>query len=78
MRIEVVLPKWGMTMQEGTITSWLVPVGTSVNEGDAIAYVETEKVETELTAPATGTLVEVVVAEGSTIDVGTCIAWIES
>jgi len=77
VRIEVVLPKWGMTMQEGTITSWSVTPGTVVREGDAIALVETEKVETELPAPEDGTIVEILVAEGETVEVGTIIAWLE-
>lgn len=78
MRIEVVLPKWGMTMQEGTIASWTVAEGTVVEEGDPIAVVETEKIETDLPAPESGTLVEIVVAEGETIEVGSIIAWLET
>jgi len=78
MRIEVVLPKWGMTMQEGTIASWTVSPGTAVNEGDPIAIVETEKVETELLAPESGTVVEILVAEGATVEVGSLIAWLET
>jgi pyruvate/2-oxoglutarate dehydrogenase complex dihydrolipoamide acyltransferase (E2) component len=78
MRIEVVLPKWGMTMQEGTIASWTVAEGAVVREGDPIAIVETEKVETELPAPESGTLVEIVVDEGETVEVGSLIAWLET
>lgn len=78
MRIEVVLPKWGMTMQEGTIASWTVAEGAVVAEGDPIAVVETEKIETDLPAPESGTLVEIVVAEGETIEVGSLIAWLET
>ncbi len=78
MRLEVVLPKWGMTMQDGTIVEWTVAVGDSVTEGDTIANVETEKIEAEVPAPATGTVSEIVVAEGETIDVGTVIAYMET
>lgn len=77
MRFEVLLPKWGMTMQEGTITEWLVAVGTHVTEGEPLAMVETEKVEAELLAPEDGTLVEIVTEPGSTIDIGTVVAWLE-
>ena len=78
MRVEVILPKWGMTMQDGTIMSWTIAEGAHVTEGDAIAVVETEKVEADLPAPATGTIVEIVVAEGDTVDVGDILAWLET
>ena len=51
--VDVVLPKWGMSMQEGTITEWYVEVGDEVLEGDVIAEVETEKVNGEVEAPPT-------------------------
>ena len=78
MRCEVILPKWGMTMQDGTIVEWLVSEGQSVQEGDPLAVVETEKVETELPCPDAGTVVELVVGEGDTVDVGAVVAWLES
>lgn len=77
MRSEVILPKWGMTMQDGTIVKWMVREGQHVQEGDPIAVIETEKVETELPCPDTGTVVEIVVEEGDTVDVGAVIAWLE-
>lgn len=78
MKIEVILPKWGMTMQEGTIASWLVAIGTRVQEGDPLAVVETEKVETELLSPGSGTITEIIVSAGATVDVGVIVAMIES
>ena len=78
MRSEVILPKWGMTMQDGTIAEWMVAEGEQVEEGDPIAVIETEKVETELPSPDTGTVAEIVVEEGATVDVGTVIAWLET
>lgn len=78
MRVEVILPKWGMTMQDGTVAEWVVSEGQQVQEGDPLAVIETEKVETELPSPDTGTLVELVVEEGATVDVGTVIAWLET
>lgn len=78
MKIEVILPKWGMTMQEGTIASWFIEVGAKVQEGDPLAIVETEKVETELLSPSSGTITEIIVVAGSTVDVGVIIAMIES
>lgn len=78
MRAEVILPKWGMTMQDGTVAEWMISEGQQVQEGDPLAVIETEKVETELPSPDTGTVVEIVVEEGATVDVGTVIAWLET
>jgi len=78
VRSEVILPKWGMTMQDGTIAEWMVSEGQHVREGDPIAVIETEKVETELPSPDTGTVAEIVVEEDATVDVGTVIAWLDT
>ena len=75
--VDVVLPKWGMSMQEGTITEWYVEVGDEVLEGDVIAEVETEKVNGEVEAPANGTISEITVAAGETAEVGTVLARVE-
>ncbi len=75
--VEVTLPKWGMTMQEGTVQGWLKQVGDTVAEGDPIAEVETEKAVAEVEAPVDGTLVEILVEGGTTVDVGTLLARIE-
>ncbi len=76
-RVEVLLPQWGMGMSEGTITSWLKAVGDSVAEDEALAEVEAEKVEEILEAPSAGTLVEILVPEGETVEVRTPVAVIE-
>ena len=77
-KIEVLLPQWGMGMSEGTITSWLKQVGDTVEEDDPIAEVEAEKVEETLEAPAGGTITEIVVPAGETVEVRTVVAYIES
>jgi len=77
-RVEVLLPQWGMGMSEGTITSWLKGVGDAVAEDEALAEVEAEKVEETLEAPATGTIVEILVPEGETVEVRTVVAIIET
>jgi pyruvate/2-oxoglutarate dehydrogenase complex dihydrolipoamide acyltransferase (E2) component len=77
-RIEVLLPQWGMGMSEGTITSWLKSVGDKIEEDDPLAEVEAEKVEETLEAPAAGTLAEIVVPEGETVEVRTVVAYIET
>ncbi|MYU21254.1 biotin/lipoyl-containing protein [Streptomyces sp. SID8352] len=77
-KIEVLLPQWGMGMNEGTITSWLKSVGDTVDEDEPLAEVEAEKVEETIEAPVTGTLSEIVVAEGETAEVRTVVAYIET
>lgn len=78
MRVDVLLPQWGMGMSEGTIVEWLKKVGDTVTEDEPLAEVEAAKVEETLESPATGTLVEIVVAEGETVDVRSLIAVIET
>lgn len=77
-KIEVLLPQWGMGMSEGTITSWLKAVGDTVAEDEPLAEVEAEKVEETLESPASGTLSEIVVPEGETVEVRTVVAYIET
>jgi len=76
-RVEVLLPQWGMGMSEGTITTWLKAVGDPVAEDEPIAEVEAEKVEEVLEAPTAGKLVEILVAEGDTVEVRRPVAVIE-
>ena len=77
-RVEVLLPQWGMGMSEGAITLWHKQVGEAVAEDEALAEVEAEKVEETLEAPAAGTLVEILVPEGETVEVRTPVAVIET
>ena len=64
-------------MQDGTIAEWLKKVGDRVEEGEPIAVIETEKVNTDLEAPESGVLKEILVQEGETVDVGTVLARID-
>lgn len=77
-RVEVLLPQWGMGMSEGTITAWLKSIGDSVAEDEALADIEAEKVTETLEAPASGTLVEILVPEGDTVEVRTPVAVIDT
>ncbi|WP_353987375.1 lipoyl domain-containing protein [Ruicaihuangia caeni] len=72
--MDVILPKWGMSMQEGVIAEWLVTVGDAVTEGQALVMIETEKVETEVESPGSGTIAEILVPAGETAEVGSVIA----
>jgi len=77
-RVDVLLPQWGMGMSEGAIVQWHKAVGDHVDEDEPLAEVEAEKVEETLEAPATGTLVEILVEEGSSVEVRTILAVIET
>jgi pyruvate/2-oxoglutarate dehydrogenase complex dihydrolipoamide acyltransferase (E2) component len=78
MRVEVLLPQWGMGMSEGSIIKWLKNVGDTVAEDEPLAEVEAEKVEEVLESPAAGTLVEILVQEGASVEVRTVVAIIET
>lgn len=77
MSTEVILPKWGLTMEDGTVVAWHVNEGERVVEGQVIAEVETEKVENELEAPCAGVVAQILVQEDETVDVGTVLAVID-
>jgi len=64
-------------MKEGTIVTWLRQPGDRVAKGEALVEIEWAKVEEELEAPATGVVVELLVAEGDTVPVRTVIAIID-
>jgi pyruvate/2-oxoglutarate dehydrogenase complex dihydrolipoamide acyltransferase (E2) component len=77
-KVEVLLPQWGMGMSEGTIVTWLKAVGDHVDEDEALAEVETEKVTETLEAPVAGIVVELVADEGESIEVRQIVAYIET
>jgi len=74
---KVNLPKSGMGIEEGTVLRWLKPVGHRVQQGERLVEIETAKAVQEVAAPVTGTVVEILVAEGDTAAVNTTIATIE-
>lgn len=73
--VEVLLPKIGLTMQEGTIDEWLVPTGGAVSEGDALLRLATDKVDVDVEAEAGG-LFHPVVQAGATLPAGALIGWL--
>ena len=78
MAVEVILPKWGLTMEEGTLTEWLVKEGQDVKEGEALADVETDKVTNQLESPVSGVVTKLLVEDGTEeIAVGTVLCLIE-
>jgi pyruvate dehydrogenase E2 component (dihydrolipoamide acetyltransferase) len=78
VRIDVTMPNLGYDMEEGTVQRWLKQVGDSVERGEPIAEIETDKTTVEMESLAAGTLVEIVVAEGATAALGAVIAVLES
>ncbi len=68
------MPKLGLTMTEGTVVKWHRSVGDWVSPGDVVAEVETEKITNEVTAPRAGRIAKILVAEGTTVEVGVPIA----
>ncbi|MFC8194016.1 dihydrolipoamide acetyltransferase family protein [Streptomyces sp. NPDC057298] len=73
--VEVLLPKIGLTMQEGTIDEWLVSTGAAVAEGDALLRLATDKVDVDVEAEAGG-LFHPVVPAGATVPAGALIGWL--
>jgi pyruvate dehydrogenase E2 component (dihydrolipoamide acetyltransferase) len=73
---EVIMPKMGDAMEEGTLLKWLKSEGDDVAEGDAIAEIETDKVTLELEAEDSGTLAQLIASEGDEVPVGGAIAFI--
>lgn len=77
MAKNILMPKWGLTMEEGTVVAWEIEVGDEVEVGDVIGVVETEKVEVDLESPEAGTVVRILVEEGETVEVGTVLVTLE-
>jgi pyruvate dehydrogenase E2 component (dihydrolipoamide acetyltransferase) len=73
---EVIMPKLGLTMDEGTILSWYKEEGEPVRAGEALLSVETDKVAIDVEAPTNGALLKIVVPEGATVPLGEVLAYI--
>ncbi|HEX8207923.1 MAG TPA: multifunctional oxoglutarate decarboxylase/oxoglutarate dehydrogenase thiamine pyrophosphate-binding subunit/dihydrolipoyllysine-residue succinyltransferase subunit [Solirubrobacteraceae bacterium] len=72
--IDIVTPAGGESVTEGTILEWAKQVGDSVEDGETVVEISTDKVDMELPAPAAGTLTEILAEEGETVTVGQTIA----
>jgi pyruvate dehydrogenase E2 component (dihydrolipoamide acetyltransferase) len=78
MAVAVIMPELGESIVEGTIVRWLKHEGESVQEDEPIVEIMTDKVNTELPAPASGILQQILAAEGATVTVGQELALIAS
>ncbi|MCA9942884.1 MAG: 2-oxo acid dehydrogenase subunit E2 [Anaerolineales bacterium] len=76
MATKVIMPEMGEGVVEGTVSRWLKQVGEVVDLYEPLLEIETDKVTTEATAEEAGTLLEILVPEGKTVDVGTVLAFI--
>ena len=70
----IVMPKWGLAMEEGTLTGWLVQNGAEVKKGQEIAEIETTKIANVFESPASGTVRRLVANPGDVLPVGALIA----
>src|SRR5271169_4663200 len=77
MSVSVVMPQLGESVTEGTVTRWLKKEGEQVTADEPLLEVSTDKVDTEIPAPATGILRGIVVDEDETVAVGAELAVIE-
>src|SRR5437660_12429898 len=77
MATTITMPQLGETVTEGTVERWLKNVGDSVDKYEAFVEVSTDKVNSEVPAPVTGTIRELLVQEGTTVPTGTPIAVID-
>jgi pyruvate/2-oxoglutarate dehydrogenase complex dihydrolipoamide acyltransferase (E2) component len=76
MPVQVIMPQLGESVIEGTVSKWLKSKGDQVEEFEPLLEVNTDKVDSEIPSPASGTLLEILVPEGTTVNAGTLLAWI--
>tara|TARA_B100001758_G_scaffold234648_1_gene233993 strand:+ start:506 stop:1789 length:1284 start_codon:yes stop_codon:yes gene_type:complete len=77
-KIEMVMPKMGESIMEGTILKWLKKEGDLINEDESVLEVATDKVDTEIPSTCSGKLSQILVKEGDIVKVGSPIALIET
>jgi pyruvate/2-oxoglutarate dehydrogenase complex dihydrolipoamide acyltransferase (E2) component len=76
--IEVILPKFGLTMIEGTLAEWFVTEGQSVKPDETLATIETDKASSELISPTAGVVSKILIPAGTEeVAVGTVVCLIE-
>ena len=69
MAVEVKMPQLGLTMEEGTVSKWVKQEGDAVKVGDVLLEITTDKLTSEVTAEAEGTLIKIVAQEGEDVPV---------
>ena len=76
--MNIIMPKMGESINEGTIIKWHKKVGDQVNQDEIIFEISTDKVDTEIPSPASGVISEIKYKEGDTVEVGTVVAVLDS
>ncbi len=76
MPTKVIMPQLGKSVVEGTVTTWLKKEGEQINEFEPLLEVDTDKVNSEIPSPASGTVLKILVPESETVRAGTILAWI--
>src|SRR5437764_5377736 len=74
MPTDVIMPQMGESIFEGTLTKWLKKAGDRIERDEPLFEISTDKVDTEIPAPAAGTLSEILVQEGQTVGINTVVA----
>src|SRR3972149_10040622 len=76
MATKIIMPQLGESVVEGTVTTWLKKEGDTIAEYDSLLEINTDKVDTEIPSPAGGTILKILVPEGTTVRAGTVLAWV--
>jgi 2-oxoglutarate dehydrogenase E2 component (dihydrolipoamide succinyltransferase) len=77
-KVDVIMPQMGESIAEGTLTRWLKQIGEAVERDEDLFEISTDKVDADIPSPVAGTLVEVLVEEGATVEVNTVVARIDT
>ena len=76
--VDVTMPQMGVSVAEGTIVEWKKGVGERVERDEVICAISTDKIDTDVESPASGTVAEIIVEAGTTVDVGTVLARLDT
>jgi 2-oxoglutarate dehydrogenase E2 component (dihydrolipoamide succinyltransferase) len=76
MATQIIMPQLGESIVEGTVVKWLKSKGETIANLEPLLEVETDKVVSEIPSPAEGVLLEIIVPEGTTVKIGTVVAWV--
>ena len=77
-KVDVIMPQMGESIAEGTLTKWLKQIGDAVDRDEDLFEISTDKVDADIPSPVAGTLVEILVEEGATVEVNTVVARIDT
>jgi pyruvate dehydrogenase E2 component (dihydrolipoamide acetyltransferase) len=77
MPTDVVMPQMGESITEGTITKWLKKPGDAIQRDEPLFEISTDKVDAEIPSPAAGTLKEIKISEGTTVQINTVVCSID-